>query len=457
VRTPSIERGADRDVRPDQHQVAPAAEPIGPRGREPEATPKQIRQDRSAQHYLIEGPLAVRLQTTVALAARALDFPVAMINILDLDVQHTISLLGVDLVISTPREDALCDLVVRSGQALTIADAAADERFAHYPAVLAGDVGSYIGVPLTGRESLVIGTVCVVDSQPRTVEPDQVLRLTEFAKVVEDQLDLMRRLQERRSRGELATAELAHGIGAGELVAWYQPIINLTTGQTVGHEALARWQHPDGSIDLPDTFIPLAEDSDLILDLDLAVLRHALADHRRWLAAAPDLRLSVNISARHLSRADSVTAIYDAVVQAGLTPETIDLELTESARLITRDRAAWGLRRLRNYGFTLWLDDFGTGWSSLDYLLTLPVQGIKIDRVMTLALGSRIGNAVTRAVAGLATDLGLLITIEGIETSRQVTIAHSLGCTQGQGYLWSRPQPLPVDLSQRPDLPMIRV
>ena len=120
---------------------------------------------RSARHYLAGGASSTRLQTTIALAARAVSFPVAMINVLDEDTQHTISLLGAD-DLATPREVALCDTVVRSGEPLVVEDAGADDRFAHFPLVTGGDVASYVGVPLRGRESSVIGALCVIDSRP---------------------------------------------------------------------------------------------------------------------------------------------------------------------------------------------------------------------------------------------------------------------------------------------------
>lgn len=395
---------------------------------------------RSARHYLAGGAASTRLRTTIALAARSLSFPMAMINILDEDVQHTISLLGIDDIMATPREVALCDTVVRSGAPLVVQDAGADARFVHFPAVAGRDVGTYIGVPLVGRESLVIGALCVIDSKPRDVLDDEVARLTEFGSVVEDQLDLMRRLNEQRQVGAVLTQELAAAIQDGQIVPWYQPIVDLTGGKTIAVEALARWRHDNGEVSDPSRFIPMAEDSDLIIDLDLTIIRQAAQDLAVWQRNRPDLRLNVNLSGRHFDQDDFVTPIWRAITEAGVSPETVDLELTETTHLGSQANTAL-VHHLRDAGFGVWLDDFGTGWSSLEYLLRMPVTGVKIDRALSLALGSRVGNALTTSVTGLAAELDLKTTIEGIETADHARIALDLGCDYGQGYLWSPPVP----------------
>lgn len=401
--------------------------------------PEQQR-SRSARHYLSGGAASTRLQTTIALAARTLSFPVAMINILDEDAQHTISLLGLDDIMATPREVALCDTVVRSGETLVVQDAGADARFAHFPAVAGRDVGTYIGVPLLGRESLVIGALCVLDSRPRDVLNDEVARLTEFGSVVEDQLDLMRRLNEQRQVGAVVTQELAAAIQGGQIIPWYQPIVDLTGGEIVAVEALARWRHDDGEVSDPSRFIPMAEDSDLIIDLDLTMIRQAAQDLARWQRKRPNLRLNVNLSGRHFDQDDFLPPIWRAITDAGVSPETVDLELTETTHL-GRGTSTALVHHLRDAGFGVWLDDFGTGWSSLEYLLRMPVTGVKIDQALSLALGSRVGNALTTSVTGLAAELDLKTTIEGIETSDHARIALDLGCDYGQGYLWSPPVP----------------
>jgi len=399
------------------------------------------RRDQSARHYLLDGALARRLQPTVTLAAGALGFPAAMVNILVDDAQHTVTQVGSVHVSTTLCGQALSDEVIRTGLPMVVRDAAADSRFAHFPSVGSGAVRTYIGVPLMGRESLPVGVMCVSDSDLRHVDAEQVERLVQFGKVVEDQLDLVRRLKGQRLAGPIATAELATAIRGGEIVPWYQAVVELSTGRTVGYEALARWVHPCGEVTHPDSFIPMAEDSDLIIDLDLTVMRQAMADLRRWQVLDPTLRMSLNLSSRHFGQPDWITTVTGAVTSAGVRPESVDLELTETEHLPAGNSDGIFVHQLQQRGFRVLLDDFGTGWSSLEYLLRLPADGIKIDRVMSVALGSPIGDALISAVASLAGHLGLTVTIEGIETPQQAVLASALECQYGQGYLWSEPVP----------------
>lgn len=381
----------------------------------------------------------MRLETLLRLVSQTVDFPEVRINIVDEDTQHTVSLFGADDPGTTPRSHAFCDTVVRTGEPVLVEDAANDPRFSHYPTVTDGSLGSYLGVPLVGREALIIGAVCVIDPESRTIEPDQVRRLTEFARVVEDQLDLFRRLREQRLDNGVSTADIARAVTDGEIVPWYQPVVNLATGDIVSLEALARWDHPSRGMDDPRRFIPVAEDSDLIVDLDLAVIRQAFADLAGWQQTHPDLRLAVNLSARHLHHPGSTTLLLDSATAAGVRPESISLELTEATQIDVQNvNIPRRVAQLRGFGFQVWLDDFGTGWSSLEQLLWLAVDGIKIDRAVAVALGTPVGDALTSAVTGLATALGLCTTIEGIETPLQAEIARERGCDNGQGYVWSR-------------------
>lgn len=371
------------------------------------------------------------------IAARSLEFPVAMVNILDAHEQHVISAVGTPAGVTMPRELSICDAVVRSGQPVVTDDAAHDPRFTHVPHVIRGEVGTYVGVPLKGRESEVIGALCVIDPRPHSMGPEDVVRLQDFARIVEDQLDLTRRLREQRVEPGVVGAEIAGAIRDGQIVPWYQPVVDLASGSVIGFEALARWNHPTlGWLD-PNTFVPFAEDSDLIVELDHSVMRQALSDLARWTRDAPALRMGVNLSSRHFDRPDWAEAVRAAVTDTGVPPTSVDLEVTETVRLAPHHSDGAFVRTLQDMGFTVWMDDFGTGWSSLEYLLRLPVDGIKIDRVMTVALGTAVGNAVARAVSGMAADLGLAIIIEGIATIEQAALARQLGCHTAQGYLWS--------------------
>ncbi|WP_157970571.1 EAL domain-containing protein [Nakamurella deserti] len=399
------------------------------------------RQTRSARHYLDASAHASSLETTVMIAARTLRFPVAMVTIVDEHELHVISAVGVPAGSVLPRAQTICDAIVRSGGPVVTADAVHDDRFAHVPHVDSGDVGTYIGVPLTGRESMIIGSLCVLDPRSHPVAPDDVNRLADFGRIVEDQLDLMRRLHEQRLQPGVVGAEIADAIRGGAIVPWYQPVIELGNGRLIGFEALARWDHPTlGWLD-PNTFVPFAEDSDLIVELDHSIMRQALTDLARWTGRVPDLRMGVNMSSRQFDRPDWRDTVRATLAGTGASASSVDLELTETVRLAAHHSDGAFVRELQALGFTVWMDDFGTGWSSLEYLLRLPVDGIKIDRVMAVALGTPVGNAVTRAVTGMAADLGLAVTIEGVATVEQAALAEQLGCRSAQGYLWSRPVP----------------
>src|SRR6478752_309499 len=237
---------------------------------------QELSRVRSARHYVIDGPLAARLESTLALVAQSMGFPVVRVNILDEDTQHTISMFGIGDATAIPRAEAFCDAVVRTGRPLRVEDATADTEHSQLPSVVAGEIGSYLGVPLKGRESFIVGAVCVIDPACRKIDDDLQARLADFAAIVEDQLDLIRRLKEQRLEGAVATTELARAIRSGEIVPWYQPVVDLKTGKTVAYEALARWEHPSGDVDDPRQFVQIAEDSDLIIELDLAVIRQAM-------------------------------------------------------------------------------------------------------------------------------------------------------------------------------------
>lgn len=237
-------------------------------------------------------------------------------------------------------------------------------------------------------------------------------------------------------------AALRRAVHDGQLVAWYQPIIDLSTGSAVGVEALARWPRPDGMIP-PAEFIPLAEASDLVIELDLAIIRHALAALRRWQRTRPGFELSINLSGRHLDSPTGVTELVAMVEAAAVAPGTICVELTETTRPDAADQGAPALEALRAAGMSVWLDDFGAGFYNLRDLIRLPVDGIKIDREFTAQLDHPRAAPLIGALTAAAHQMGLRVTVEGIETRAQADVVARLGCDLGQGYLWSRP--LPVD------------
>ena len=235
----------------------------------------------------------------------------------------------------------------------------------------------------------------------------------------------------------MTTAALAQAITAGEIVPWYQPIVDLATGRVIGVEALARWSRPGRAVEPTADFIAVAEHSDLIIELDRTIMQQAVADLVSWSAVRPDLRLSLNLSGRQLDSDDWLHGLQYAAAEAGVSPARISVEVTETVRPTRRDVAVDLLRQARAAGFAVWLDDFGTGWASLYDLVHLPASGLKVDRCFADDLGRPAVDAVVRAMAGAAADLGLELIIEGIATSTQARHALELGCHYGQGFLWS--------------------
>jgi diguanylate cyclase (GGDEF)-like protein/PAS domain S-box-containing protein len=251
--------------------------------------------------------------------------------------------------------------------------------------------------------------------------------------------DSLRARAEAMLDGERA---LRAGIERREIVAHYQPIVNLGTGAVVGLEALARWHKADGGVALPYDFIPLAEDSGLIVALGGAVLSQAVREVATWNAEAatlPPLFVSVNVSARQLAEPHLVDLVTRALRHNDLPAELLHLEVTETAVIedIAQSRAV--LYELRAFGVRLSIDDFGTGYSSLSYLSQLPVNTIKIDRSFVDNLGTDYDTSIISAIVNLAQALNLDCVAEGVETADQRAFLSAVGCKLAQGYLWSPP------------------
>ena len=228
---------------------------------------------------------------------------------------------------------------------------------------------------------------------------------------------------------------LHHALERDELVVHYQPIVELASRQPVSAEALVRWNHPELGLLLPGEFIPLAEDTGLIVPLGWRVLEHVL----RRLRHRPDLDVSVNVSARQLSEADFVPRLREMI--ALLPRDILTLEITESLLIDEPDRIAATLTELAELGVRLSLDDFGTGYSSLSYLSALPIHQLKIDRSFVAGLGERPEcETLVSGIIHLGQGLGLEVIAEGVETTQQAERLLELGCRLAQGYLFGRPQ-----------------
>jgi len=238
---------------------------------------------------------------------------------------------------------------------------------------------------------------------------------------------------------------LHHAIDHGELRLHYQPMVSLDDGSSHGVEALVRWEDPERGLVPPGQFIPMAEESGMILRIGNWVLREACRQAASWRAELGDdapLPVNVNLAARQLAQEDLPETVAHALSEAGLEPRHLSLEITETALLECPETPARTLAALRELGVRVLLDDFGTGYSSLSYLRQFPVDVLKIDRSFIAELGDGPeASAIVEAIVGMGHALGLEVLAEGIETEDQAREVTRLGCDLGQGYLFARPAP----------------
>jgi diguanylate cyclase len=244
--------------------------------------------------------------------------------------------------------------------------------------------------------------------------------------------------------------DLRRALAAREFEVHYQPQISTRTGRILSVEALLRWRHPQKGLIAPSSFIPLAEQTGLIVALDAWVLREACRQARVWLAESGiNFKVAVNLSMMQFRCPDALETIVSAVADAGLDPRSLEIELTESALMIDPEKSATVLKLLRSMGVSIAIDDFGTGYSSLSYLRRLPIDKLKIDRSFVRDLPtSPTDESIVRAIVSLAHSVGLQVVAEGVETVEQLERIRVLGCDQWQGYYCCPPQPA-AELAQR--------
>ena len=245
--------------------------------------------------------------------------------------------------------------------------------------------------------------------------------------------------EQAMSRLDLDNA-LRVALSRGEFRLLYQPVVNLATGKLIAVESLIRWQHPVRGLISPMLFIPLAEENGLISAIGEWVLETACEDLARWQRGGLDLRLAVNISPRQFSRPDLVRSVLDTLARAGVSPCSLELEITEGAVMEKFVATIAALHAFREHGIRIALDDFGTGYSSLSYLMQIPMDVLKVDRsfVGRLDEGGR-GASIVQAILALARTLGLSVTAEGVETFAQALALKQMDCQNVQGFYFSRP------------------
>jgi EAL domain-containing protein (putative c-di-GMP-specific phosphodiesterase class I) len=242
-------------------------------------------------------------------------------------------------------------------------------------------------------------------------------------------------------------SDLRWALQRKELVLHYQPQVDIASGRIVGFESLLRWRHPELGTLMPDSFIPLAEESRLILPIGTWVLEEACRQNRAWQEEGlPAMMMAVNLSAVQFHEHDVVAIVARTLAASGLDPRWLELEITEGVIMKEPERVVRILQELRDLGVRLAIDDFGTGYSSLSYLKRFPIDKIKIDKSFVRDLDRSTGDAaIVRMVIAIARELEHRVIAEGVETEEQLEFLRLHNCVEYQGYLCSQAVP-PADV-----------
>jgi EAL domain-containing protein (putative c-di-GMP-specific phosphodiesterase class I) len=238
--------------------------------------------------------------------------------------------------------------------------------------------------------------------------------------------------------------DLRRALTRGEFRVHYQPIISLDNRHIIGFESLIRWEHPQQGLISPAKFVQIAEDTGLIIEMDQWMLRESCAQLRTWqeeFPANPPLSVSVNLSGKQFAHPDLNDRIREILAETNVSPESLKLEITESSLIENPEAAANTLRMLKELGIRISLDDFGTGYSSLSYLHRFPIDTIKIDRSFIARLNVSKNSEIVKAIVTLASNLGMEVIAEGVETDEQIARLTGMNCAYVQGYMFSSPLP----------------
>jgi diguanylate cyclase (GGDEF)-like protein len=313
--------------------------------------------------------------------------------------------------------------------------------------LLASHIVEKIAAPydIAGHQ-LIIGVSIGISLAPEDGKnPDELLKKADLAlyRAKEDGRGTYRffetGMDARAQARRVLELDLRAALQRDEFEVHYQPIRDIAKDRIVAFEALVRWNHPLRGTISPINFIPLAEETALIVPLGEWVLRRACADAAGW---SGDIDVAVNLSPIQFKNPNLVSSVSAALQASGLPANRLELEITESVLLQNSEATLAVLHELRGFGVRISLDDFGTGYSSLSYLRSFPFDKIKIDRSFVAELATRDDSmAIVRAVTGLGKSLGIVTTAEGVETDAQFELLRREGCTQVQGYLFSPPRP----------------
>jgi EAL domain-containing protein (putative c-di-GMP-specific phosphodiesterase class I) len=244
-------------------------------------------------------------------------------------------------------------------------------------------------------------------------------------------------------------SSLRRALDRGEFTLYYQPRVDLFSGRVIGAEALLRWRHPEIGLVPPVEFIPILEETGMIIPVGDWVLRQASQQNRAWQdMGLPPIRMAVNLSVRQFIQKDLAESVLRVLEQVGLAPEYMELEITEDLLLEHNQTNIITLTKLRNHGIHISIDDFGTGYSSLSYLKRLPIDTLKIDQSFVRDIDTDPDNkAIASAIIAMANSLHLNVLAEGVETDEQLAFLRAQGCNEIQGFSFSRP--LPADEFER--------
>jgi diguanylate cyclase (GGDEF)-like protein len=296
-----------------------------------------------------------------------------------------------------------------------------------------------------GHEIVISTSIGIAVARNDGIDPDQLLKSADVAlyRAKEQgrngfcffEAGMDAKMQERRA----LEMDLRRAIAAGEFEVFYQPVMNLEENTVTSFEALLRWHHPTRGLIAPADFIPLAEETALIIPIGEWVLRQACEDAATW----PDsVKVAINLSPVQFRSKSLVATVMLAIAGAGIAASRVELEITETILLQNSESTLAVLHQLRSLGVCVSMDDFGTGYSSLSYLRSFPFDKIKIDRSFVRDLErNQDALAIIRAVSGLGMNLGMVTTVEGVETKEQLEQVRAELCTEAQGYLFSTPQP----------------
>jgi EAL domain-containing protein (putative c-di-GMP-specific phosphodiesterase class I) len=359
-----------------------------------------------------------------------------------------------------PRKHSIFDLVLEEDGPVIVPDISKHpQRDALMPRLKQLAAAGFASAPVRSSGGRIIGALTILHNEPRPMMPSEAIRTLEsLADLVSSQLEL-RRLRKsfnrngpglRRSvvaespdRIWPTKADLRQALDQGQFVLYYQPEVELATRRIVGLEALIRWAHPERGLIPPMDFIPLAEESELILPIGDWGLAEACSQIQKWCHEDPrhiSLRVGVNLSARQFSREGLADHVEALLMESGISSRQLALEMTESSLIPNVHTALEVLGSLRRLGVSLLMDDFGTGYSSLSHLHSFPFDVLKIDRsfVSRMTEGDQ-PLQIVRTIIELARVMGMDVVAEGIETTQQYRLLREMNCRYGQGFLFARP------------------